>query len=198
MEKMDAPVLIWLSGLLFAAIHSGMATERVKCWVCAAGFSPQRYRLVYSLLATLLTVAWLGFVHLLPDAPLYRVDGWLNLLLLAMQLAGLLITLLSFRAFDARMFLGLAPMPEGSDPFHEQGIYRFVRHPMYSGVMLALLASPVQTINSVNLVVVICLYFVLGARLEESRMLAAHPAYDDYRRRVPAFIPGIGKGRRHA
>jgi len=184
---------IWVTGLLFGLLHSLLAANPVKAVLYERGVGIQAYRLAYSLLALLLTGAWLLFVHLLPDVPLYRLDGWLNWLMLGLQLAGLAIAVFSFRDFDGGIFLGFKAMPEDGEPFHEAGIYRLMRHPMYSGVMLALLASPVQTLNSINLTLVICLYFIIGARFEERRMLAEHPGYADYRRRVSAFIPRLGK-----
>lgn len=175
-----------MSTLLFALLHSGMAASACKRRL---GMGPQRYRFVYSVVAVLTTVIWLVFAHWLADTPWYRLTGWPAWVLIAVQLLGLLIAIASLRAFDARMFLGLAPMPEAGEPFHERGIYRYIRHPMYAGAMLALIASPVQSVNSANLVAAICLYLLLGSRLEEARMQAAHPEYADYRRRVGAFVP---------
>jgi len=182
---------VWLSSLLFALVHSLMATTRIKAFLFELGVGGQAYRLAYSLLALMLTALWLWFVHALPDAPLYHLAGWRNVLLVIVQLAGLAIVLLSFRSFDGGMFLGFKPWPDQGEPFHETGIYRWLRHPMYSGVMLALLASPMQTVNSLHLSLAICLYFIIGAQFEERRMLAEHPAYADYRRRVPGFIPHV-------
>ena len=62
---------------------------------------------------------------------------------------------------------------------------------MYTGAMLILLAMPQQTWNGLNLALAICTYFIIGARLEERRMLAAHPEYAAYRDTVPAFIPAL-------
>jgi len=182
-------ILIWVTGLLFALIHSLLAATRIKQFLYARGIGVQAYRLGYSLLSIVLTALWLVFVHALPDAPLYHLTGWASAMLMALQLAGLGVVLMSFRAFDGAMFLGFKPMAADGEPFHETGIYRFVRHPMYSGFMLVLLASPVQTVNSLNFALVVCLYFVVGSKFEERRMLAAHPAYADYRQRVGALIP---------
>lgn len=190
---LSSAIWIWLSGLAFALLHSGTAAPACKRRLERHGVGPQRYRLFYTMLSLLLSILWFGFVHGLPDAPLYRVSGWPAALLVLLQLAGLALALASFRAFDARMFLGLAPMPAAGEPFHERGIYRYLRHPMYSGVILALAASPVQTYNSANLFAVIALYFIVGSRLEEARMRGVHPEYADYRRRVGAFVPKIGR-----
>ncbi|MDQ6957948.1 MAG: isoprenylcysteine carboxylmethyltransferase family protein [Mariprofundaceae bacterium] len=190
-------VWIWSTGLAFAIIHSALATQYCKNIFYRLGMNPKSYRLAYSILATLLTVLWLGFVHQLPDTTLYRTHGWMNGLMTVVQLAGLGIVVLSLRAIDTSSFLGLSTGPEKQDSFTEHGIYRYVRHPMYSGVMLALLASPVQTVNSLNLFAIIILYFIIGSRFEEQRMQTIHPEYADYQRRVSAFIPRPRAGRAH-
>ncbi len=151
--------------------------------------SRQGYRLLYSILALLLTLLWILYIHFLPDGPLYHIAGGLSWLMVAAQMTGLLITLISLKSFDAGEFLGFKQDQGEPEPFHEQGIYRHIRHPMYTGIMLALLASPVQTINSLNLAVCISLYFMIGSRFEERRMIQLHPEYLDYIQRVPGFLP---------
>jgi len=188
-------ILVWLSGLLFALIHSLLAASRIKRSLYVLGIGAHAYRLMYTLMALITTALWLLFIHALPDAPLYHLTGWAYAILMALQLAGLGIVLVSFRAFDGAMFLGFKPMAAEGEPFHETGLYRFIRHPMYSGFMLVLLASPVQTVNSLNLALVVCLYFVVGSRFEERRMLAEHPSYADYRKRVGALIPKFRLGK---
>lgn len=182
---------IWSGGLLFAVIHSGLATQRVKDKFQARGMSPQRYRLLYSLLGLLLTAAWLLFVHSLPDRPLYHVDAPWRGLLRGVQLLGLGIFVSSLVPIDVAAFLGLRPESRGAEPFVERGIYRHLRHPMYTGIILMLLAHPDQTVNRLSLYAFVTAYLIVGARFEERRMLAAHPEYADYRRRVPAFLPRL-------
>lgn len=190
-------VWIWTTGLAFAMIHSVLATQYCKNTFYRLGMNPKSYRLAYSVLATILTVLWLGFMHQLPDTSLYRAHGWVNGVMVVVQLAGLGIVVLSLRAIDTSAFLGFSASPEKQDSFTEHGIYRYVRHPMYSGVMLALLASPVQTVNSLNLFAIIVLYFIIGSRFEEQRMQTIHPEYTNYQQQVPAFIPCPGTRRTH-
>jgi len=187
-------LLIWLTGLTFAISHSIFATQHCKDIFYQLGLNPKTYRLGYTLVAIALTVLWLGFVHQLPDTWLYHMHGWINGLMRAAQLVGLWIIVLSLRAIDAPSFLGLRTIADDQDNFVERGIYRHVRHPMYSGVILVLLASPVQTVNSLNLFAIIILYFIIGSRFEERRMQTIHPEYVDYQRRVSAFIPRLRAG----
>jgi protein-S-isoprenylcysteine O-methyltransferase Ste14 len=181
---------LWGSSLGFALTHSLLASRACKR---AVGLSPQFYRLAFAVSAVVLTAIWLGFVRMLPDAPAYRLQGAAAIAGHALQLFGIWVLWRSARAFDMRLFLGLAPMPAAGEPFLERGIYRHLRHPMYTGVLLILFAAPNQSVNSLHLAAAIALYFAIGSRLEERRLLADHPEYADYRRRVPAFWPRLGR-----
>ena len=71
------------------------------------------------------------------------------------------------------------------------GPYRFVRHPIYSGLLLAILGTALAT----NLywligVGVMGIYFVYSARVEERLMTRSFPVvYPSYRARTKMLIP---------
>jgi protein-S-isoprenylcysteine O-methyltransferase Ste14 len=75
----------------------------------------------------------------------------------------------------------------------ERGPYRLVRHPIYTGLILAafLTAAEIGTAASLAGAALMTFGFWLKARLEE-RFLGAElgeAAYADYRRRTPMLIP---------
>jgi len=187
----ESAVWIWLSGLLFAIFHSLSAADQCKQWFYRHGISGRRYRFVYSVVAILTTVIWLYYIDQLPDSSLYQTDGLSRMVLMMFQGVGLLLLLAAFQPIDGLAFLGLRKADSGIDPFIVDGVYRWLRHPMYTGVMLILLAMPDQTYNGLHFSLFICLYFVIGSRFEERRMIREHADYDDYRRDVAAFIPKI-------
>jgi len=184
---------IWLSGLLFALSHSLLASHRCKQWAYRHGLHEPRYRLIYSVVATVATGAWIYYVHQLPDMLLYQSHGLIQALMISVQVLGLIVILAAFQPIDGLAFLGLKKADEEGNSLIEHGIYRHLRHPMYSGVMLFLLARPELTWSGLNFALVICLYFITGSRFEEQRMATRHPDYLAYRKRVPAFIPHLLK-----
>lgn len=180
---------VWISGLIFALIHSFMAIDFCKKRFYKYGLDPHSYRMGYSFLALMLSIIWIWFLFHLPDKPYYEVEGMAAWLLRGVQLSGVAVVGLSLSHVDAMAFLGFRPFPDHIEPFRESGIYRYLRHPMYTGFMMILLASPAQSLVSLNLALFVTLYFMIGAIFEERRMVAAHPHYADYQKRVSAFVP---------
>ncbi len=73
------------------------------------------------------------------------------------------------------------------------GPYRYVRHPIYSGILLALLGSALA--NGILWLIVFVFFgtcFAIAARAEERLMLRQFPAeYPRYRARTKAIVPFV-------
>ncbi len=180
---------LWGSGLLFALTHSLLAADNVKSKAYQLGLSARGFRLFYVVFATVSTVVWLLYLHGLDDRLLFSVSNPARLINYALQGLAIWLFYLSLKPIDVSVFLGLKSFPKGVEPFIEKGIYKYLRHPMYSAAMLLLFSSPDQSVNSLNLYVLITVYFVIGSKFEEHRLLKTHPEYADYKKRVAAFIP---------
>lgn len=114
------------------------------------------------------------------------------------QAIGLALFLLGLAlAVWARLYLGRnwgMPMTEKADPeLVRTGPYRFVRHPIYSGIILAVVGTALAV--SVDLLIVAALlsaYFVYSAVVEERNMTRLFPgAYPDYKRSTKMLLPFI-------
>jgi len=72
------------------------------------------------------------------------------------------------------------------------GPYRFVRHPIYTGILLAMLGSAI--IRPFWIVAFVCLtaYFIYSARTEERIMSSQFPGeYTEYKKRTKMLVPLI-------
>jgi protein-S-isoprenylcysteine O-methyltransferase Ste14 len=130
-------------------------------------------------------------------APISR-SLWLHHSGVAAQWTGVGLCLAGFTlAFWARAHLGRNwGMPMSLRQGHElvtSGPYAYVRHPIYSGIMLAMIGSALAVgIFWLALFVLYIAYFLLSARSEEKMMLAQFPqAYPAYRRRTKMLIPFV-------
>jgi protein-S-isoprenylcysteine O-methyltransferase Ste14 len=75
-----------------------------------------------------------------------------------------------------------------------KGPYRIVRHPIYTGLILAFAGTGVAQDEGIWLFLVVLIFasYWLKIRVEERLMMETFPEeYPEYRRRVKALIPGI-------
>ncbi len=118
-------------------------------------------------------------------------DPWLQGIGLALFLLGLAL------AIWARLYLGRnwgMPMTQKVDPeLVTTGPYRSVRHPIYSGIILAMIGTTIAvSLYWVVAVVVVGGYFVYSAVTEERLMAALFPnSYPAYKRSTKMLIPFI-------
>lgn len=207
-RQLGVLALAWLA---YCAVHSALASLRVKRWVASnfAG-SLRGYRIVFNSLAilSLLPILWLGADYRGPLCWAWRGPlGWLSTVL---ALAALCALAVSLKYYDGQEFLGLRQwrsprrVGEGVDQGGEQRVeqriedredfqlsplHRYVRHPWYC---CALVLIWTRDMNAATLVssTMISAYFVVGSRLEEAKLLVYHGAvYRRYMQRVAGLLP---------
>ena len=111
---------------------------------------------------------------------------------------GTLITMsisviVALAALQANQFgnFNIHPSPKQNGRLVEDGIYRHIRHPMYTAVMLfalaCMLAKP--SLESALMLIALCLVLVRKARLEETWLMQKYPSYSDYLSKSRAFLP---------
>ena len=95
----------------------------------------------------------------------------------------------------ALRFLGLAQITGSADyggpsKLEINGLYRYVRHPLYLFGLLILWLIPLMTWNILAFNLGATLYILVGIQFEERKLLKEFgQAYADYQRRVPMLIP---------
>jgi protein-S-isoprenylcysteine O-methyltransferase Ste14 len=136
------------------------------------------------------------WVHVLPERWI-KEPLWPQSLVL--DAAGLAITVLgAVFAIWSRVTLGRnwSSVPQVKEQ-HElvvKGPYRIVRHPIYTGLILAVAGTALAQNRGIGLFMVVLLFasYWLKIRVEEKLMMETFPVeYPEYRRRVKALIPGI-------
>ena len=100
-------------------------------------------------------------------------------------------------AVYARVYLGRnwgMPMSRKEEPeLVTGGPYAFVRHPIYTGIVLAILGSAIgESVFWAVMLIVFAPFFVYSARREEELMCEQFPAqYPDYMRRTKMIVPFV-------
>ncbi len=184
-------------GLLlgFGAAHSLMARPRFKNW-WTRQVPAKAERGIYLLVAGI-TLA--GVVHFWSPLPqvLWSVSAeWARLLIYGVFAAGLFVVFWAIFAIDFLHFHGVrqATAVETVDPpFTVRGPYRFARHPIQTGLIVALWATPDMTLGHLLFAAGMTAYSLAATLgLEEPELhRSLGQRYRDYANRVPAIIPRL-------
>ncbi|MCV2393090.1 isoprenylcysteine carboxylmethyltransferase family protein [Actinotalea sp. M2MS4P-6] len=133
----------------------------------------------------------IGLVVLLPGSGAWPVPAWLRGLSVAGMVTGVAIMLLGGTALGRG--LTAVPLPNRHAALRTGGLYRIVRHPIYTGLLLTVGAYAVArgawwpALAFVALVVLI----TVKARWEEERLARRFAGYPAYAARTPRFVPGL-------
>ena len=129
--------------------------------------------------------SWL-WAHVFPD------ELWVNLLGILLTFAGLAF------AFWARVRLGgnwsSSVTVKVGHELVRTGPYRWVRHPIYSGLVLAMSGTAMANgeVRGVIAVVLVFIGFTIKSRIEERAMIDTFGAeYEDYRRSTGGILPKL-------
>jgi protein-S-isoprenylcysteine O-methyltransferase Ste14 len=153
------------------------------------------YRLIYSiiavitlLLASWMTPRWQGF-------ELWRFRGPTLVIPVLVWAPAVVMFCLTFRFVNMWDSLGLSSLGIGRKSSESQeklitwGIYGVIRHPQFAAGLMMLWARDL-TDRGLVINIVLSLYLIIGARIEETRLLTLYgDPYAQYMKKIPRFIP---------
>lgn len=114
---------------------------------------------------------------------------WLDLAAATAVLAGAGLAVAA--ALGLGRSLTPTPVPSGAGTLHTGGLYRLARHPIYTGVIVIVvaLAASSGSVVAVAVGAATVAFFHVKARWEERRLVARYPGYAEYAARTPRFLP---------
>ena len=181
---------------LFAVQHTIMARPAFKeVWTRWVPWHVERSTFVLLSTAILAVMAWQW--HPLPTL-VWRIESPLAAaLLVGLSLAGWGIVLMStflidhFELFGVKQTVSYALGRRHEPPkFRERLLYRWVRHPLMVGFLIAFWATPTMSQGHLLFAGVITLYVLIAIQIEERTLVHLHgEQYRGYQRRVPMLLP---------
>ena len=186
--------------LLFAVQHSVMARRGFKRWwtkIVPEPIERSTYVLFASAALALLLWQWRPI-----GGTVWTVEGAAGTALLALSLAGWgVVVLATFLTSHTHLF-GLRQVwrhakgePREGVEFKVRGLYRWARHPLYLGFIVAFWAAPRMTVGHLFFAVGTLAYILVAIQLEERDLVHAFgETYRRYRERVPMLVPLPGGG----
>jgi methanethiol S-methyltransferase len=190
-------VLLLLSWTVYYVLHSLLASLELKNAVRKAFPRIFRwYRLIYNgvAVALLFPPAYLQLGtesrRILSLSFPFTISGY------GLLVTGLIIVMLSFRKYNLGEFAGLTPMSEFDKErtLVVSGLNAYVRHPLYTGVILSMAGYLLVsfTFKTLLVVVVSLVYIIIGTLLEEQKLRRVYgSSYEEYRRKTGMYFPKI-------
>ena len=184
--------------MVFAVQHSVMARRWFKeRWTQIIPWTIERstYVLAASLALSLVIWQWrpIGIEIWTVENPAARALLWA---LFAAGFGTVLVVTFLINHFDLfglrQVWMPLIGKPYTPVNFVTPLPYRYVRHPLYFGFLLAFWSTPHMTLAHLVFAVATTAYIVLAIQFEEHDLIAEHGAsYQEYRRKVPMLVPGL-------
>ena len=173
--------VVWLISWIVAAVWADPAAKR------PAASEELLYRVATVAGAVMLSVS----DRLFGGGRLWTLGVGLDWALVAIAILGLAFT------WSARLYLGRlwssSVTRKADHRVIDTGPYALVRHPIYTGIIAALIATAILKADLIGIAGLILMIFGfwLKARLEERflREQLGAEAYDSYSRRVPMLVP---------
>jgi len=193
------PVAVFADTLLlalFAIPHSVMARPAFKRWwtrIVPPAVERSTYVLMSSLLLGLLYWQWLPIPSVLWDLTNPKGRFFLHVVFWVGWVIVLLSTFLisHFDLFGLRqVYLHASARPYTPVGFKYRGLYRYVRHPIMLGFLLAFWATPTMTIGHLLFAGATTAYILIALQLEERDLVSFHgEQYRAYQQQVRMLLP---------
>ena len=181
---------------VFAVQHSLMARKQFKAW-WTQFVPPQVERSTYVLLSSLALVLLFWQWRPMP-VPVWQIaDPYLAMAVTVLSFVGWLLVLTStflinhFELFGLQQVVNnLASRSASGARFRTPLYYKFVRHPLYLGFIIAFWAAPTMTVGRLLFAAVTTAYIFVGIVLEERDLVELFgDEYRRYRQRVSMLVP---------
>jgi protein-S-isoprenylcysteine O-methyltransferase Ste14 len=197
-------LVLILAIIAWGFVHSLLVTPatkaRVNRWF---GVGSERwYRLAYNIFSVITFLPILGLVAMDPGETLYVIPTPWSYLALAGQLLALAALGVGLLQTGLWTFLGFEQLlvkSEGGDAqMVTGGLYRWVRHPLYTAGLAFIWLVPVMTVNLLVLNLGLTIYLVVGAIFEEHKLVREFgDAYLAYQQDVPMLVPLVNGFPKH-
>jgi len=193
--------MLWLilSIVVWGLIHSWTASMAFKEFLRRRlGDGVMRlYRLLFNVFSVVSIAPVFYLMLSLPDKNIYQVPTPWSFFMLAGQGLSALLLGASLIQTDVLSFAGVRQL------FEEQkhgvlvtnGVYRLVRHPLYTFGLLFIWLSPSVSLNSFIVYLALTTYILIGIVFEERKLLREFgKSYADYKAATPMLIPSLKFG----
>lgn len=142
---------------------------------------------------TLVGLQIILFIFFYFDLPIleFSVSSWLSKIALVFSILGLLIVILALLQLNEN--LSPFPTPKAGAQLVQNGLYKIVRHPIYTGIIIAFISFALYSESLFRVFIALLLYilFLVKSKYEEKQLQQHYPDYENYQTRTGRFFPKI-------
>jgi protein-S-isoprenylcysteine O-methyltransferase Ste14 len=139
----------------------------------------------FILLAVIIGVPFPRFGEDFPDwvVGIGSVLVWVGLVILALSI------------FKLGASLTASPIPKNDSELKTDGLYKWMRHPIYTGLIATALGLAIEAESLLAILVALVLIVLLNykAKWEESFLLERYPEYRTYMSKTGRFVPRLNR-----
>ena len=121
----------------------------------------------------------------------FIVPYWLQLTGIFFSIAGVIISLAALLTLNKS--LSPFPTPKDSAELIQTGIYKYIRHPIYTGILIFTFGFSMYSENTLRLFIFVALLilFRFKAAYEEKLLQHKYADYTTYKQTTGMFLPGM-------
>lgn len=119
----------------------------------------------------------------------FIIPDWVQNAGLVFSIAGVIISLISLLALNRS--LSPFPTPKAGAELIQSGIYKYVRHPIYTGILFFTFGFSLFSENTLRLIIFVSLLilFRFKAGYEEKLLQKKYSNYEEYKKTTGMFLP---------
>ena len=131
----------------------------------------------------------LFFIFLYSTNHHFGIAFWLKIVGLFVSVFGIFIVLVAL--FNLDKSLTAFPTPKNGSSLITTGLYKFARHPIYSGILFTVFGYSVfsDSIFRFCISILLLVLFLIKTNYEEKKLLSKYKEYQEYRNKVGRFLP---------
>lgn len=119
----------------------------------------------------------------------FDLSIWLHYASLMLAITGFVVVTLAIVQLNKN--LTPFPTPKTTGTLIQTGLYRYVRHPIYSGILFMAIGFGIfqESTWKLSISVLLWVLFYFKSRYEETLLMKQYPDYEAYRTRTSRFFP---------
>ena len=188
--------ILLLAMAIWGVVHSFLASHLAKDLFRLKIGSMDFYRLAYNIFAAISFMPILYLMATLPNRMVYEVPSPWNLVMFGGQIFSIVLLAVAFLQTGALSVIGLRQLlgKEESGSLVVHGLYKVIRHPLYTFSLLFLWLTPTVSQNSLTVYIGSTLYILIGIIFEERKLLREFgDEYAGYQKSTPMLVPSLWK-----